>query len=250
MTTTVPPATNNSNSAASAAALASTTSGLADSNFQDFLQLLTTQLQNQDPTDPTNTDDLTQEIASLSQVEQQISTNNNLQQLITLMNNSQFSNDAGYIGKQVDATGNSLALQGSQGLLAYSLPSTASSVTVNIVNSAGQTVFSAPGTTVSGYNEVAWDGATTAGTTAPDGNYTFNVTATDSSGKAITATTYTSGIVTAVDNSSGTTNLDIGTGLSVPFSTVVSIRNAPTGTSGSTDTSTSGNSTQNTSTGS
>jgi flagellar basal-body rod modification protein FlgD len=239
---TVPPASTGTGSSSSQLAAS------ASSNYQDFLQLLTTQLKNQDPTDPTNTDNLTQEIASLSQVQEQISTNTNLQSLITLMTNNQtanntsnsniqsslqsllsafsttqYSNMAGDIGKEVDATGNSISVQGGQGVLAYNLPANASSAQVNIMNSAGQTVFTGSGPTVAGRNEVAWGGLETNGTQAPDGTYTFSVVAKDAAGNPLTATTYTTGVVTSADTSNGTTSLSIG-GVSVPFSSIVSIR--------------------------
>ena len=223
------------------------TNQLLDSNFSDFLQLLTTQLQNQDPTNPADTNQLTQQIATLSQVEQQIATNNTLQQQLTAMQqevtqqtamstnlqqllgafgSTQYSASASYIGKEVDATGNSISLQSGAGLLAYNLPSTASNVTVSIQNSSGQTVFSAAGPTISGRNEVVWDGSTTAGTTAPDGVYTFTVKATDASGNVVTPTTYTTGIVQSADSSGGAISLSLGNGLSVPIGNVISTRDA------------------------
>jgi len=197
-------------------------------NADNFLQLLTTQLQNQDPTNPTDTNQLTQEIAMLSQVQQQINTNNELQQLITMFSSAATSNAVSYIGKQVDAATDAgspaqTELTNSQATLVYDLPAGASTATVTITNSAGQTVFSGPGTTVAGRNQVVWQGSTTAGTTAPDGTYNFTVTAADSSGKALTATTMTSGVVTAVDTQNGTASLSLGGTISVPLSNVQAV---------------------------
>ena len=81
-------------------------SSALNGTLNDFLKLLTVQLQNQDPTEPADTNDITQQIASLSQVEQQINTNTNLEKLITMFSGGQVSNAVSYIGKQVDAPGN------------------------------------------------------------------------------------------------------------------------------------------------
>ena len=51
---------------------------------QDFIRMLTVQLQNQDPTKPLDTSELTQQIAQLSGVEQQINTNKNLESLMAI----------------------------------------------------------------------------------------------------------------------------------------------------------------------
>ena len=76
------------------------------SNYQDFVKLLTVQLQNQDPTKPLETDQLTQQIAQLSQVEQQVNTNKNLEKLMLAFSQTQTSNMVSYIGKQVEALRN------------------------------------------------------------------------------------------------------------------------------------------------
>jgi flagellar basal-body rod modification protein FlgD len=194
-----------------------------NANYQDFLKLLTTQLQNQDPTAPADTNQITQEIAMLSQVEQQINSNKNLEKLISLMTTGQTNAAVGYIGMNIDATGNQTVLSNSQATLVYTLPSDAASSTVTISNAAGQTVFSGPGSKVAGRNQVVWDGTNNmAGGKAADGVYKFTITAKDSAGKDVKATTFTTGIVTAVDSQDGKTNLSLG-GVSVPIEDVQTI---------------------------
>ncbi len=114
---------------------------------------------------PTDTNQLTEEIAQLSQVQQEINMNNTLSTIASDLVASQTSNAVSYIGKQIDATVTSgspaqTELTNSQATLVYNLPAGASTATVTITNSAGQTVFSAPGTTVSGRNQVEWNGQT------------------------------------------------------------------------------------------
>lgn len=183
----------------------------AQTNYQDFLKLLTTQLQNQDPTAPTDTNQLTQQIATLSQVEQQINTNTNLQKLISLFNTTTMNSVVGYIGKQVETDGNQGVLQNGVASFVYNLEKEADSVDVQILDDSGKVVMKASGTKVAGRNEVVWDGKDGDGKQLADGTYTVKVTAKDPAGADIKATTSTVGVVTSVDSQAdGTTVLTMG----------------------------------------
>jgi flagellar basal-body rod modification protein FlgD len=195
------------------------------SDLQNFLKLLTTQLQNQDPTAPIDTNQMTQQIAMLSQVEQQINTNENLEQLLAMYTSAQIGTAVSYIGKQVDAEGDKGLLKNQQANFVYDLESKATTVTVSVLDSTGSVIYSANTVQMEqGRNEIGWDGRTTSGATAPDGVYSFKVTAKDGAGKEIKATTYTTGIVSSVDTQDGTTTLSLGAGLSVALEKVKSIR--------------------------
>lgn len=198
----------------------------AQTNYQDFLKLLTTQLQNQDPTAPTDTNQLTQQIATLSQVEQQINTNTNLQKLISLFNTTTMNSVVGYIGKQVETDGDKGVLQNSKASFVYNLEKDADAVDVSILDDTGKQVLKASGTKVAGRNEVLWDGKDGGGNQLPDGTYTIKVTAKDPSGADIKATTSTVGVVTSVDSQAdGTTVLTMGD-VTVGLDKVHSVRQA------------------------
>lgn len=198
-----------------------------DSNYQDFLHLLTVQLQNQDPTDPTDTNQLTQQIATLSQVEQQINTNKNLEQLIQLYNATQYNSVVGYIGKQIEAEGNVGALENGEARFAYYLEREAENVAVTIKNSSGSVVYTGPGgTKLAGRNEYMWDGKNNAGNDQPPGTYTIKVKATDGSNNAINSKTFITGVVKSVDSLNGGVYLSFGD-IAVPVEKVISIRMAP-----------------------
>jgi flagellar basal-body rod modification protein FlgD len=70
-------------------------------NFSTFLTLLTTQLKNQDPTSPMDSNQFTQQLVEFSQVEQQINTNTNLQTLISQGTAQSAAYATGYLGKTV-----------------------------------------------------------------------------------------------------------------------------------------------------
>ena len=145
MSTVNPTTTSNSVASAAAASNAQAQQSL-NSNYTEFLSLLTTQLQNQDPTNPADTNQLTQEIAQLGEVQGQLQTNTYLAQLLSLMSSNQTSSAVSYIGKQIDAGGTpaQTELSSSQATLVYNLPAGASTSNVTITNSAGQTVFLRP----------------------------------------------------------------------------------------------------------
>lgn len=197
----------------------------AKTNYNDFLKLLTTQLQNQDPTAPTDTNQLTQQIATLSQVEQQISTNSNLEKLISLFNNTTMNSVVGYIGKQVETVGDKGVLQNSKASFVYNLDKDAQIVDLQILDVSGKEVLKASGTKVAGRNEVLWDGKDGDGNQLADGTYTIKVKAKDAAGADVKVTTSTVGVVSSVDTKAGETVLTLGDVL-VKLDKILSVRQA------------------------
>lgn len=182
-------------------------------NFETFLKLLTTQLQHQDPLQPMDSDKFTQQLVSFAGVEQQIGTNTNLEHLVSMMTSSQTTAASGLIGKTVEATGN-VATVGSKGATwAYDLPSTASKLTVSVLDSTGRSVFSKElkgDDLKSGTHTFEWDGRDNGGTMLSPGSYSLKVTALDASEKGITAKLSVNGIVDGVETANGQTMLLIG----------------------------------------
>jgi flagellar basal-body rod modification protein FlgD len=203
-------------SASSSSSLASATSASAiGSNFNTFIQILTTQLKHQDPTNATDPNQFTQELVQFAGVEQQLNTNNDLQTLINLQkNNTGVAADLGYVGQYVEApaTGNQLTLQSGTAEIGYTLPAAAQNATVMVKDSSGTTVATLGGPTAQGLNYLSWNGQDSSGKQLPDGAYTFSIAATDATGATETITDIrVIGKVTGVtSNSDGTTNLSLG----------------------------------------
>jgi len=194
-------------------------------NLDFFLKMLTTQLKQQDPTQPMDVNQMTQQIATLSSVQQQVNTNTNLEKLLAQGTTSQLSTAVSYLSKEVETKGSTGQVIGGQGSFAYVLPSDAASVKVTIKNAAGSVVFQGNGSTKSGRNLLVWDGVnSTSGTQEPDGTYTIAVTATDSSQKAITAEARAVGIVGGVQtDSTGAVVLTVGD-TTVKYSDILAVR--------------------------
>jgi flagellar basal-body rod modification protein FlgD len=202
-----------------------TNNGVPDftSNFNTFLTLLTTQLQNQDPLSPTDTSQFTQQLVGFSEVEQQINTNNNLQQLIQLQTNNEAIAAAPLVGDTIQYSSATAPLANSQAGFSYTLPSSATTVNLLVEDASGNVVYSANGNGAAGKHDFIWDGKTSAGVQMPDGGqYTLQVTATDSSGNAVTPTVSAYGIVDGVNISDNQANLDL-SGVTVPLSELLAI---------------------------
>jgi flagellar basal-body rod modification protein FlgD len=220
--TTPVSSSSGSNAAASANALANTQIA---GNFQSFLQLLTTQLQNQNPLSPLDTNQFTQQLVEFAGVQQQINTNDSLATLISLQQTTQSSEALQFVGKTAVVKGNSATLANNQATWELDIP-TASTVDISITNSAGQTVYSNSFAANAGNNQVfSWNGLGTDGTQFPAGNYTLTATAKDpTTGKTVAINTSVAGVVNSVDLTQSPPLLSIG-GQTFTLSQVESIIN-------------------------
>jgi flagellar basal-body rod modification protein FlgD len=171
------------------------------SNFTSFLQLLTTQLKNQNPLDPLDTNQFTQQLVQFAQVEQQLKSNTQLETLVSLQKATQATQALGYVGQTVALDGQTAKL-GAEGTAGWSFnspkPATA---TVNIINSAGATVFTGTYSLNAGIQNFVWDGRNTSGVKQAAGDYKLSITAKDASGQNVAVSTEIQGIVDSVDMS-------------------------------------------------
>jgi len=203
-TTTLPP---NSSTASDTNSLASQQIA---GNFQTFLQLLTTQLQNQNPLDPLDTNQFTQQLVEFAGVEQQLNTNSSLQTLVSLQQTAQSTQALQFVGKTAVVNGNVNSLTNSSATWDLNIPSN-SNVTISIANSTGQTVYSGTFSANAGNNQpFTWNGQGSDGTQWPDGQYTLSATAADASGNSVGVTTQVQGVVSSVDLTQSPPLLTIG----------------------------------------
>ena len=220
-------APNATASAASGTSAATQTGATALSslsgNFTDFLNMLMTQLQNQDPTSPMDTNAFTTELVQFSSVEQQINTNTSLTSLIQLTQAGEVMQGSNMTGKQVTVTSDHLALQNGKGTIQFAT-STAQPVAIAIYNDSGTKLQDATLTSVKGTNTWTWDGSNASGATMPDGAYKVAVAAADSSGTVSALPFSVIGTATGVQSLSTGMQLRIGA-LSVDFSKVQSVGN-------------------------
>ena len=207
---TVSPTSSTANTPATSQTNAADSMAQLSGNFSTFLTLLTTQLKNQDPTSPMDSNQFTQQLVMYSQVEQQIQSNDNLKTLISQGTTSASSMATTYLGKKVSVTNGEASLSGGVATWTYSLNATAATNQLTVSNASGKIVYAGKGETAAGTHTLAWDGKDSNGNALPDGPYKLTVTAADANKTAITASVASAGVVGQIDLTRGTPLLVVG----------------------------------------
>jgi flagellar basal-body rod modification protein FlgD len=193
------------------------------SDYNTFLKLLTTQLKNQDPLSPMDTNTFTQQLVAMNGVQQQLQTNSLLQ---TLVNQSSGAGPAvNLIGKQVEA--NSPTVNFSSGVAdwKYDLGGAAAAATLTVTDAAGQVVWSQPAPDLTaGQHDFPWDGRTLSGGKVSGGTYTLGIKANDAQLQAMSPKISVQGVVTGVSSDSTGTLLNLGS-TTVNYTSITQVQN-------------------------
>jgi flagellar basal-body rod modification protein FlgD len=184
------------------------TPGIAD-NFQTFLTLLTTQLQNQNPLDPLDTNQFTQQLVQFAGIEQQMKGNDALASLVSIDQSAQSTQALVFVGQNVAVDGSTAQFANGSATWNLNAPKNAST-TVTITSSTGATAFSGPFTMSQGNASFVWDGKGNDGTQWPPGAYKMTVVGTDSTGANVAISTEVQGVVDSVDLTASPPLLSIG----------------------------------------
>ena len=183
-----------------------------------FLQMLVAQLKNQDPLNPMDGTQFAAQLAQFSTVEQLYNMSTSMEGMTSSMNSMNNMQITGLIGSTVTADGNTTEVNGSSSTLVYNLDSAISQGTVKIYNSDGALARTLTiGSQSAGINTLQWDSN---GLTS--GTYTFDISATDKTGSAVTVTKMLSGKVTGVNYKDSTPYITVN-GQEVPFRDVVAV---------------------------
>jgi flagellar basal-body rod modification protein FlgD len=189
----------------------------------DFLNLLLSELQNQDPLDATSTTDFMNQLTSYYSFTEQQSINSSMTSLASSFSSLVTLNSVNYIGHTVEAKTNTATLSSGSATFGYDLSAASSNVTITIKDSSGNTVYTGSGTGNSGSNTFTWDGKNSSGTQLSDGGqYTISVTATDSAGNSVFNYATTTGTVTGIDTSTSTPSLTVN-GVSVSAANIIAV---------------------------
>lgn len=152
----------------------SSDSSMAD--FDTFLKLLTAQLANQDPLDPTDGTEFTAQLAQFSSLEQQINTNDLLKDMIDSQPDNNQAEAVSYIGNEILAPGSNFKL-GNTGnaIFSYSVDSDIESANATIYDSNGKKIHEFKVNESEGLHEVVWDGRDSEGNRLDAGAYSVKV---------------------------------------------------------------------------
>ena len=180
-------------------------------DYLEFLNLLTVQLQNQDPLDPLDTNQMTDQLVQFSQVEQQINGNQKLDDLVALELGNGFSNAQNYVGLEVSYVSAELPFDGTNPTtITYALDGEAAISKINILDESGNVIYSEDALKSLGAHEFTWGGQLTNGGTAAPGTYSVSVEAQDLEGTPVGSTTVVRGTVRGVESQNGQIFLLVG----------------------------------------
>ena len=184
-----------------------------------FLTLLTAQLQNQDPLNPLENTELTSHLAQINTVSGIAGISEKITALMSALNNNQGIQAASIIGKNILTNGNQITLSsytdesGNTSSAAYGgikLESNADKVVVKITNGSTEVRSIDLGAKNAGIVSFAWDGIDNYGNLRTDGNYKFTVEATQKDSGVIATTMQYSPVYAVSRNSTGDFVLDLG----------------------------------------
>lgn len=174
-------------------------------DFSDFLTLLTVQLQNQDPLAPMDTTEFTNQLVAFTGVEQQINSNQKLDDLVALQLSNATGQALGYVGLDITYVSSEFNFDGeTASTVRYALNEQAASSTIRVLDESGSVVFEGPGSTSPGQqHEFVWDGTLTGGGVAEPGTYQVRVDALNSQDGGVTSTIVVSGNVRGIESQNG-----------------------------------------------
>lgn len=194
-------------------------------DMNTFLTLLTTQLQYQDPLDPMDTAEYTNQLVQYSNVEQSIQTNKKLDNLLSMSLYNLGVQATGYVGKTVQVLGDMMPLDGGVAKSTYTLSKNVQECTILVKDADGNVVYTQAGEKSAGAHDFIWDGKNSAGEKMPDGVYQVVVNTSVAQGEAAASVTTTVfGRVTGVASDSNGIYVGLGDAVTATLDYVLTTR--------------------------
>ena len=195
-----------------------------NADLNRFLNLLVTQLKNQDPLDPMKANEFTTQLVQFASVEQQIYQNANLEKLIALEQTKVVASLVDFIGTTVESEGRTVPLENEAAEITYTIPGNANKATITITNAAGLTVYKTEADTSIGKHTYVWDGRNSSGVLQPDGAYNVLVSGLDFAGNLLSIEQTVWGRVTGANVQNGQASLFLGDSISVSQDNILSVK--------------------------
>lgn len=190
-------------------------------NFDQFLTMLTVQLQNQDPLSPMDSTEFTNQLVMFSQLEQDIQANDNLEQVIALQQAAEATDALSYLGTEVEAESSAVYLENGNADFTYDMPVGAATATITVFDADGNIVKVLPADTTPGHNSGSWDGLNEQGVLQADGVYSILVSAVDQDDVPLDPiSVFLKGTATGVTQEAGQTFVQVGP-IDIPLSSIV-----------------------------
>lgn len=189
-------------SAISDAGAVGTTNGDRQSiagDFDTFLTILTTQLQNQNPLEPLNTNEFTQQLVQFSEVEQAIKQTEQLEELTRVSAAAAATNAVSFIGKGVSVASSVTELNDGEANWRFFSQDTATNAEFTIRDSSGQIVWTGERSVTAGEGSFSWNGRNNDGQLVPGGEYSLSINARDENDVAINVDVVVDAVIDGVD---------------------------------------------------
>ncbi len=194
-------------------------------DLDQFMTLLVTQLKYQDPLDPMDPNEFTSQLVQFASVEQQIHGNANLEQMLDLQKTSLLATVVGYIGAEIDVTGDQMPLLSGKAQADYTLSEDSEDTTITVTDSNDRVVYFTKGEITEGKHVFQWDGNDNFGFPQDAGIYKFTASALDANGDPIDIAHGVTGTVTSVSMDNGSAIISMG-GAEYKMDDVLAIRQA------------------------
>lgn len=189
-------------------------------NFDQFLTMLTVQLQNQDPLSPMDSSEFTNQLVSFSQLEQEIKANGNLEQVIALQQSAEATAALSYLGTEIEAESSAVYLDNASTKFSYDMPVGADTASITVFDADGNIIKILPAETGPGHHGGAWDGLNEQGVLQADGVYSILVSAVDQDDTPLTPiSVFLKGIATGVTQEAGQTFVQVGP-INIPLTSI------------------------------
>ena len=200
------------------------TDDTADLNdkYNNFLLLLTKQLQNQDPLSPMDTSEFTQQLVSFSSVEQMIQSNQRLEKLINLQSSTNAFGAVSFLGNKVAVDSDRVSLKGGKTSFQYDIDRNATRAVLRVADAKGNTVLVEEANREAGSYKVDWNGKDAFGNQLPDGEYQVSVSYADETGKIYSSKITSFGVVDSTEIKDGEVKLFIGS-VGFPIDKVIKV---------------------------
>jgi flagellar basal-body rod modification protein FlgD len=209
--------------AANSAAATTNALGKTSADFNMFLKLLTTQMQNQDPLKPMDSTEYTQQLAQFSQVEQTIQQTDTLKGILSHLTGQDLMQASAMIGQEAAfATAASGLDGGTPAQWGYAADRQAESLVATIRNAAGNVVVTRSLDPAATSGRFAWDGTQDDGTHATNGTYTLSIAATDTAGASVPTTITSIGTIHDVSAKAGTVMAGVA-GAQLPITSLIGL---------------------------
>lgn len=195
-------------------------------DMNTFLTLLTTQLKYQDPLDPMDTAEFTNQLVQYSSVEQAIQTNAKLETLLNMSMANLGAQAVSYIGKVAQVLGDVMPLENGLAKATYTLDKNVTSAVITVKDMDGKIVYSETGNKTAGTHDFKWDGKDADGNQLKDGAYQIVVTTNVANGESpAKVTTTVFGKVTGVASDSNGVYVGLGDAVTANLGDILTVRN-------------------------